>query len=135
MARAESIQTVEKNTAVTRAKALMWFIDRKLVNLDEKSHLVEFQDNLRSVPFLPILPRPDHFPIIWKGKDLLQVYLKLIKISVSFWKHSDEIQSNNCCNTCRNQFIKIISCNWRCHDKKKSFSLSVLSFVKFCNCR
>ena len=80
MARAESIQTVEKNTAVTRAKALMWFIDRKLVNLDEKSHLVEFQDNLRSIPFLPILPKPDHFPVIWKGMDFfLHVYFKPIK--------------------------------------------------------
>ncbi len=67
VARAESIQSVGKMTAMVRAKALMWFIDRKLVNLEEKGHLVEFQESLRAIPFLPILPKPDHFPIIWKG--------------------------------------------------------------------
>ena len=95
MARAESIQTVEKNTAVTRAKALMWFIDRKLVNLDEKSHLVEFQDNLRSIPFLPILPKPDHFPIIWKGKNFTNRKGRFFH-SLYFELHGNSVTGHPC---------------------------------------
>ncbi len=67
MLRAESIQTVDKPTALTRAKALMWFIDRKLVNLEDRSHLVDFQEKLKEIPFLPIMQKPEHFPIVWKG--------------------------------------------------------------------
>ncbi len=33
----------------------MWFIDRKLVHVEERDHLSEFRDELVQIPFLPVL--------------------------------------------------------------------------------
>ncbi|XP_022809377.1 sacsin-like [Stylophora pistillata] len=71
--RAESIATLSElssTSAMERAKALMDHLTEKLISESETSVTVDIRNKFIKTRFLPVLKKPEKFPLLWKGEEL-----------------------------------------------------------------
>ena len=69
--RAESIDrinAVDSKAAVKRVKLLLSFIEKKM-KIKGRSPTQSIMTRLVEAKFLPVLPKPEHFPLPWKGEE------------------------------------------------------------------
>ena len=86
--RAESVQrlhTVDSKAAFKRVKALLKFIERKMKSQSEDP-LQPILNRLLEAQFLPVLQKPDSFPLSWKGDDFWERRKPLVAAKDIFLK-------------------------------------------------
>ena len=70
--RAKSISVLNEDSskaAFKRARALIDLLSRKLTSGNKSTAPEEIHNNLLQVKFLPVVSKPEHFPLFWKGGD------------------------------------------------------------------
>ena len=78
--RAESITVLNRfssTSALKRAEALMAHLKRKLIYEKENSVPDDVRNNLKKASFLPVLQKPEKFPLPWKGDELRSAKARL----------------------------------------------------------
>ena len=76
--RAESISILSgysSASALTRVKALIDHLERKLIHDNGTSVPVDVHNKFLQARFLPVLQKPETFPLSWKGDELYSVFL------------------------------------------------------------
>ena len=74
--RAESISSLNKTSeeaALKRVTALVYHLGRKLVHEDGTCVSDDIRDRFLHANFLPVLQKPDKFPLHWKGNEVQTV--------------------------------------------------------------
>ena len=86
--RAESVQrlhVVDSKAAFKRVKALLKFIERKMKSQSEEPSQPTL-NRLLEAQFLPVLQKPESFPLSWKGDDYLERRKPLVAAKDIFLK-------------------------------------------------
>ena len=65
--RAESVSSTDVKIARQRISALLALLERKLEQVDKSGNVLEYQKKIMNISFLPVMKRPQFFPLQWDG--------------------------------------------------------------------